>query len=187
MVEVVAGVRHDMTTTCGDYDTESDAERAFDDAVVRTKAFAIYRRVRGTYSYLRPGQDPKRPEIDRILFPLPAFKRAGWPIGPVGAELKRSGKKIGPPLSQLLDYGRASFDLGGGLWVNPAWNFLFPMPMVAGNVESIVAQQRLGGIYVDEYSGALTFHSARVLAVLDGTDWEIRQHNFNHGRKTGSR
>lgn len=179
----------DGTTTCGEYQMEADAEEAFDQAVKASGAFKTFKRPRGTHISPRPGQKPQGVEIDRILWPLPELRSQGWPTGPIGVELKKSGVKVGPPISQLIDYSRSSFQVTNGLWITTEWNFLFPMAPIHGNLESIVAQQRLGGAFIS-HRGRLTFHSgaARTLARFGpAPDWDIRPKNFNHGRKTGSR
>ena len=55
--------------------------------------------------------------MDRVLVPMRKLKEAGWSYGVIGIEAKRSDIKIGPAISQCLDYGRSLFELAGGVRV----------------------------------------------------------------------
>lgn len=142
----------------------------------------------GRYQYFRPGQDLQTPRIDRILLPNSRLKEAGWTLGPIGVELKRSGTKLGPPFCQLVSYSHATFKIGN-TWIVPEWYFLWPAERLTGPLQSILAGQRCGGAYRNQY-GQLVFHSAFVLAKV-GPDFEsaidVRPDNADHGRKVGSR
>lgn len=131
-----------------DYETEADAWAAFDAAMLRAKAmFSTYKEVRGELLQPRPGADDNGVRIDRILIPTLAGRSAGWKFGVIGVEAKRSNEKVGRPLSQCLDYSRAAFDIGDRILVVPTWIFLFPMQRVTGDLESIMAQQRIGYVW----------------------------------------
>lgn len=177
---------HEGKRTCGPWTTETESVAAFDQAIANTGMFRTWTEVSGRYQWLRPSQADRTPRIDRILVPEMALIAAGWDIGPIGVECKRSGEKTGPPISQLLDYTRAAWKLNH-TWVMPEWYFLWPLQPVKSTLESLFAQQRMGGIYLD-YHGHLIIHSRGNIARFntDGTV-EYRQHNTTSGRKTGSR
>jgi hypothetical protein len=173
--------------TCGHWETERESAEAFDDLITRTGRFTIHREVKGQYQHLRPGQEERHARIDRILIPDPSLHRYGWTVGPVGVELKRSGVKIGKPVAQLLDYTRAIWEVDYH-WVTPLWYFLWPLHQQGGPIESILAQNRCGGIFLDK--SKLVFHSTKQLAVADFelNTLEVRPpRNWQHGVKTGSR
>lgn len=178
--------RLDPSETTGFWQTEDDSARAFDDTVEGLGGlFRVYKETEGRYQHFRPAQLLKTPRIDRVLVPTQPLKEAGWTLGPVGVELKKSGTKLGPPLCQLIDYTHATWNLNGS-WVVPEWYFLWPAAKFLGPLKSILAGQRCGGIFRDTY-GQLVFHSAFILAKLSPDKIDVRPDNANHGQKTGSR
>lgn len=176
----------DPSETSGYWQTEQEAAQAFDNAIEDLGGlFRVYKEVEGRYQYFRPAQDLKTPRIDRILVPTTELKLAGWDLGPIGVELKKSGAKLGPPLCQLIDYTHATWNLNGN-WVVLEWYFLWPVDKLTGPLQSILAGQRCGGAYRDQYQ-RLIFHSAFIIAKLIEHDIDIRPNNLNHGFKVGSR
>lgn len=172
--------------TCGKWDTEAESVAAFDRYIAALGCFNVYTEVRGRYQFLRPAQALKAPRIDRILFPTPRLVEVGWTFGPVGVECKRSGTKTGPALNQLLDYTHAVWKINH-TWFLPEWYFLWPVQPTSGPLESILAQHRAGGIYMDE-RGRLVVHSRGILAKFTpGVMPDIRAYNGVAGTKTGSR
>lgn len=177
--------------TAGYYRTEVESCTALDRALEKPGLFNIYREVPGYFLQPKLGQEFKNPRIDRILTPKPALTALGWEYGPIGIECKRSMMRLGPPISQLLDYNRAIFEIKKGVWIKPEWLFLWPLDKVTGPVESILAQHRLGGAWVERWGGDLVFHSGQTLARLspDGcvTIGAGRNGAGRNGKKCGSR
>ena len=178
--------RFDPSETSGYYQTETESARAFDELVEGLGGlFRVHKEVEGRYQYFKPAQNLRTPRIDRILIPEPPLKDAGWDLGPVGVELKASSKKLGPLLCQLIDYSKATYRIGT-TWIVPEWFFLWPADKFTGPLQSVLAGQRCGGAYKDQY-GQLVFHSAFILAKLTARNIDVRPGNTNHGHKVGSR
>jgi hypothetical protein len=176
----------DPSTTSGYWQTELEAAQAFDNSIDDLGGlFRVYKEVEGRYQYFRPTQTLKTPRIDRILVPTAELQLAGWDIGPIGVELKKSGTKLGPPLCQLIDYTHATWNLKGN-WIIPQWYFLWSVDKLTGPLQSILAGQRCGGVYKDQYH-RLVFHSAFIIAKLAPGEVDVRPDNTNHGFKVGSR
>jgi hypothetical protein len=171
--------------TPGPWQTEVESEAALDHAIEATGMFIIYRQVRGHYISPRPDTDAKSPRIDRLLLPSPRLQALGWEHGIVGIECKRSGEKIGRPISQMLDYSRALWAIGDGAYVHCKWMLLWPLQKLGGPLASVMAQNRLGGVMLDSWNG-LSFHSggSRLARFKDGTA-DVRP--VAHGSKVGSR
>lgn len=166
--------------------TEEESALAFDTMIEDLGGlFRVYKEVEGRYQHFRPTQQLQTARIDRILVPTDTLKQAGWNLGPVGVELKASDKRLGPPLCQLIDYTHATWNLRGN-WIVPEWYFLWPVDKLTGPIQSILAGQRCGGIYRDQYQ-RLVFHSAYVIAKLAADNVDVRPDNTNHGQKVGSR
>jgi hypothetical protein len=169
--------------TAGEWDDERDACAALDAMIQSTGLFDIHREVRGHYMLPRTDTPNRLPRIDRVLFPSSQLiGNLGWRYGPVGVECKRSGEKLGRPVSQMMDYSRAVWDVGDGLWVNLRYVLLWPLEKQHSELASIMSQNRLGGIALNG-----TFHSGEaVLArIVDGKmSVPIVP---PHGNKNGSR
>lgn len=135
----------EQATTNGAHAVETDCWAEFDEAMNRlSNYFGVLREVTGWYVQSRSHCKPKQPRIDRIITPKRPLLDAGWDLGPVGVECKRSGEKLGPIISQCLDYQRASFPIHAGYTVNLEWIFVWPSGVVPGDIGSIMAQQRVG-------------------------------------------
>ncbi len=118
--------------TCGEYALEVDSAKAFDAAVEQSGLFKIWCEVPGELLQPLPGKKEKDFRIDRILCPAEKLRAAGWTKGLIGVELKRSGEKVGPPLSQCLDYLRAAWTLPSGVRVLIDYCFLWPLQKCGG-------------------------------------------------------
>jgi hypothetical protein len=173
-------------------DERKDSAPAFDAFIERTGLFKIYSEVRGQILQPRLGQTDQGVRIDRILSPTKKLKDAGWATGFVGVELKRSGEKIGPPLAQLLDYGRAVWTLPGGYDVMCRFYFLWPVKKQHSTNASIMAQHRVGNVEAKTYRNPewdrICFHCGEQMVLRhsyhdDRT--EIGKLNFGNG--AGSR
>jgi hypothetical protein len=135
-----------FSLTLGNYATEQESAAAFDDAIERSGLFRVYREVPGETLHPLPGMDKNGFRIDRILFPTEKIRGAGWSKGLAGVELKRSGEKLGHPISQSLDYLRAAWFLPSGIKVLVDYVFIFPLDTIAGPLGSVMAQNRIGGV-----------------------------------------
>jgi hypothetical protein len=174
----------DPSLTTGFFKTEEEATQALIDSL--GGLFRVYPQIEGRYQFFKHSRNLSYPIIDLILVPNPELKEAGWSWGPVGIEVKASGKKLGPALSQLIDYSTAAYPIHQ-TWIVPDFFFLFPANRFKGPLESILAHLRCGGIYRDPY-GQLIFHSTNIIARLsEAHGIDIRPNNTNHGHKVGSR
>lgn len=135
----------EQARTTGGHAVETDCWAEFD-AVMGSleNYFGVQREVTGWYLQPRSHCKPKQPRIDRIITPKRPLIQAGWDLGPVGVECKRSGEKLGPIISQCLDYQKAVFPIGHGYSVCLEWVFVWPSGVVPGDIGSIMAQQRIG-------------------------------------------
>lgn len=174
--------------TGGDFESEADAWDAFDRIILANKAFRMHREVEGEYLQPRIDTEEKSPRIDRILIPLGAAVEAGWVDGAIGIEGKRSGKKIGRLISQAMDYTRAAFCLKSGppgLTLLLKWVFVFPVEREVGDLESIMAQNRIGCATV--YNRGIRFTCGGSNALVLGEDGTVAAKQLPMGRKRGSR
>lgn len=173
--------------TVGQFKTEAQACAEFDRLIDGDPRFSrIYRECWGHYINPSPYEDDEKPRIDRILIPSRELQRAGWLHGPIGVEIKRSGIKMGRPVAQCIDYLRATFcpdeKSMAGFHMRVGLVFLFPAPKPTHDLESIMAQHRVGNCHID-YHGKLDFQFAgrHVLSLTEG------ERNFIPRRKVGSR
>jgi hypothetical protein len=172
--------------TAGAWETEAESCAALDAILDRISGFRVFTEVRGAYTQPRVVQDQRTPRIDRVLTPLPWLMDAGWVHGPIGIECKRSGEKLGPPISQCLDYSRALWEINHN-WVALNWVFLWPAKKTSGTVASILAQQRIGTADTSPYH-SLKLASGEAVLALFGADGRLEHvKDGNWGRKTGSR
>jgi hypothetical protein len=174
--------------TTGAWATEMESCAALDAVLAEHgHLWTVYREVSGTPVHLRPGQDRNGLRIDRILCARPALVELGWTAGIIGIELKRSGEKAGPPLSQCLDYLRASWRLPpAGSHVMLDYVFLWPLPKVAGTLASIMAQQRIGSAFATN-SNALRLVSGEANILTVRRSGEVHVGACNAGTRIGSR
>lgn len=173
--------------TCGQWRSEKESAAALDRALAGFAGFRVCREVRGQYMAPKLGQELSAPRIDRVLVPTAEFVASGWRHGIVGVECKRSEEKTGRPISQLLDYSRAVFQIKPGFWVVPALLFLWPLERISGPLESVMVQHHLGSAWSDPFR-ALCLHSGQyVLRVHHGGRVAFGPDIAAQGRKAGSR
>lgn len=136
---------HHRSLTVGEWATEQESAAVFD-AAVGDRWWTVYREVSGVLLQPRPAQTDGALRIDRVLIPKKPLIDAGWKHGAIGVELKRSGEKIGPPISQAIDYSRGAFTIPrfGGVRVVLDWVFIWPVASQGGTTASLMAQNRLG-------------------------------------------
>ena len=175
--------------TSGDYATEIESEAAFDAMIEKTGVFKIYKQVDGKYLHPRLLAEDKVPRIDRILCPEQKLIDQGWKFGPIGVELKKSNIKIGPPISQLLDYSRAIWEIkkGKGYWIMLVYSFLWPAVKQHGPIASLLAQNRIGTCESRSEYTPLEFYSGESRILTFSKDMVPGIGQCNAGWKTGSR
>lgn len=134
--------------TSGTYATEEEAAADFDARIEASGLFKCYVEVDGCQVQPRLRAEYKQVRIDRILIPAPPLLKANWSNGIIGVEIKTSGKKLGPVLSQCMDYSRTIWQLPmGRLEVCATWIMLWPCERVGGALESVMVQHRVGQAY----------------------------------------
>lgn len=173
--------------TCGSWPDEDASKAAFDELVERTECFRMYQEVRGHYVQPRLGTDERQPRIDRLLVPTQRLIDAGWVHGPIGVEIKQSGMKLGHPLSQALDYSRAVWHFKRGYHVMCEFVFVWPVEKQAGDIASLMAQNRVGTAWPGGSWSPLRFAVGEQI-VLDFDDAMCpRPREVKSGTKVGSR
>lgn len=187
--------------TLGNLKTEIESAKFFDEIMAaHQNLFRVQKEVTGHYVQPRflaanvVDEDGrvKRPRIDRIILPQRDLIEAGWRHGPFGVELKKSGEKVGPPLSQILDYTRAVWFLKdekgirNGYNIMLDWCFLWPWDCGHGNVESIAIQNRIGGAYFDHYYRFVLKTGGCKPLTISNTG-EVNAKTIASGNKVGSR
>jgi hypothetical protein len=170
--------------TCGDFAKEVDTEKYIVEKL--TGIFSVRPQVWGYPLQPRCGTELKKLRIDYILLPSKPLLSAGWDLGPVGLECKKSGEKIGPPLSQMMDYSRAGWDIRDGYSILLKYIFLFPMERQGGPIASLMAQNRLGGVEVT-HDDRLKFFSGEKVMLVCGPESQFEYRATNQGFKAGSR
>lgn len=178
--------RFEQARTVGNHSVETDCWSEFD-AVMATLDvyFKVMKEVTGWYLQPRSHCQPKQPRIDRILLPREPLRAQGWDLGPVGVECKRSGEKLGPVISQAIDYQRAVFPIHGGMTVNLEWTFIWPSGVVAGDLGSIMAQQRIG--HMQPRGNGIEFGCGDGYAQSISVEYGVRYRRPSCGYKVGSR
>jgi hypothetical protein len=179
--------------TNGSYERETASCEGFDDAVLRTGLFRVHREVHGSYLFILPEKNTAGAcRIDRILVPTEKLTKAGWDQGLVGVELKRSEKKLGPLVSQMLDYKRACWSLPGGAQAVLSWVFLFPCARTHNELASLMAQNRVGTCSLDypessEWHQLSFFCGEQSVLVCYLNQDRVEVKNTDLGRRVGSR
>lgn len=145
--------------------------------------FRVASEVTGWYVSQRSRVKAGRPRIDRILMPTKAMQDEGWDIGPIGVELKREGgKKIGPPVCQAIDYTHAVFPVGNGSTCMLEWVFVYPLREVAGDIASIMLQNRVG--WACSHLGVLYLKTDRTIRIEpSAVDWKKPQSGYKRGSR----
>lgn len=150
-------VRFSNEKTIGGWGTEEDAAAAFDNqaAIVSERGYwRVYSEVRGEYIQPRMFSDEtkSRCRADRIILPSQKLVDLGWPHGPIGIEIEPSRTPISRPLTQVEGYSRAIWHLPNGFHILPEWWFIWCWAQSLGNVDSIAAQKRIGGVCYDAHN-----------------------------------
>lgn len=169
----------------GDWLIEDDAKAEFDRRIESSGLFERnFREVRGYYLTHRPNRDGKDARIDRILLPGSTLREAGW-TSAIGVEIKASGQKLGPPLSQAIDYTYCAFNVGAH-WLHLPHIFLWPLRGQIGAVQSVMLQNSVGSVFDGHGTPLIFLLERRVIEIYD----DGRPPNVSHpvsGTKKGSR
>lgn len=169
--------------TLGELSDEESACKAFDIAIAGDPRFSeVIPECSGRPLVSSPFDIQQGLRIDRVLMPSPALRRAGWLHGAIGVEIKASGKKLGPIVAQCVDYIHAAFEIKPGFHVPLGFVFVFPARPPMGDIESVMAQNRIGTCLAAPL-GPIVFHrgSTRIVSI------EESERNFIPLRKVGSR
>lgn len=145
--------------TLGSYQSEEESAVAFDSIVGRhQKWWKVEEETWGQMMQPMPGCNKEQFRIDRILIPTSEFIKFGWDFGAIGIEIKNSGEKVGRPVCQCIDYRRCVFTLKSGYAVVLKQIFVWPFTHTGGDIECVMGQNRIGGVFhrrenVDFYLG----------------------------------
>jgi hypothetical protein len=185
-------LQFDSTETCGEYQDEREAVRAFDELVQRTGLFKSYSEVTGHLLHPRPAAEDKMMRIDRLLLPSKKLLAAGWKHGAIGVESKRSGVKVGPAIAQAMDYSRTVWvSPDTGLRVMTNYTVVWPLGEIRGVVHSILMQNNIGGVCLkrDSRDDRLLFHLGyrNVILEYDFGSQTLFTGSCKAGRRAGSR
>jgi|SanBayMetagenome_1026888.scaffolds.fasta_scaffold02213_12 hypothetical protein len=174
--------RANETTGC--YETEDDAKRDLM-GHVNDDHWEVYQEVAG--QVIHPKQDCHATKVtaDYILWPKQSLISQGWSIGPVIVEVKKSGHKLGPLLSQAFDYMRCQFSPAPGVSVRPKFCVVFPLARVQETVQSIMSHERVGHSHIGE-DGLLRIYLNGTLTYTQKGGIFLR-HAMRSGRKFGSK
>ena len=192
-METIAGAvkqyRDPETVTAGEFKTEDDAKKAFLDAFAATDCFTIYPEIDCWYFGGSVFGDRPTGRIDYVLTPKKKLLDAGWRMGIIGVEVKKSGHKAGPLICQMIDYSKAIYRLpeatGGSLVCLTA---VFCFPELTGRsyaIESIMAQHRLGYARHGKWHTSLLLGSTNILSFSD--ERGLICNSVGCGYKNGSR
>jgi hypothetical protein len=173
--------------TDGQWPDEAEAVRELDARLARcAHIFLVHREVPGTYVQPRYRTVERQPRIDRLLIPKSPLIDAGWNHGVIGVECKCSGKKLGTIIAQCQDYGRAVFRTPNNFALVCEWIFIWPLGTFAGDVASVMTQNRIGGLCGDRYT-LLKFKAACGNLMTISWDGVLDVRPMTAGQKVGSR
>ncbi|MBI5725045.1 MAG: hypothetical protein HZA50_13875 [Planctomycetes bacterium] len=170
--------------TCGNWQTEEQAEQFFIEFVNATGLFGVYRQIEGVALWKHHFQKYNGLRADVLLFPSAKLAAAGWASGCIVVEIKRSGEKIGPGISQLLDYMNAAWRLPGGS-VIPSFGFILPAIKQHGPLASVMSHQHVGTAFPDR--DAIKFQCGELTVLRAYRDGRVQLGGLDFGLKTGSR
>lgn len=165
--------------------TEVQVSQRFDSAIGSTGLFRVISEVAGTLIQPRPGQIDKAMRIDRILTPKPNLIAMGWTYGAIGIELKSTRAKLGPAISQAIDYSRSTWQISGGVILSLSYILLYPFPAQYGDISSVMAHNRIGTANSDFYALQMNSGGQNLLAVH--TNGEVKIGSLSAGSKSGHR
>ena len=162
--DVNVGDPRSSQRTCGNFLTEADACSFFDSFLERNRYFFAEKEVNGRLlfdSNPRDAGDGWNLRIDRILHPTKDAISAGWKLGSIGVEIKKSDIKVAGAIAQMLEHKRSLFRSRYLNWnrVLPMVLALFPARQMAYDLGSIFAQSNILSCYHNKWEGSLNFVS----------------------------
>lgn len=178
----------ESATTAGTFTTEPQAWDYFDELVVANGCFAVHREVCGEYIHPRMNTIDKTARLDRLLIPSRKALDAGWRLGAIAVEGKKSGNDLGPMIAQALDYTRCAWRLSvgnPGMILMAEWLFLYPVDCPGGSIESVMAQNRIGWCRADRQR--IVFGTGGMHGLVLNEDGTMTHKPMLAGRKRGSR
>jgi len=176
------------SVTSGNFANEDDSKRAFVEAFKATDCFNIYEEIDCWYFGGSVFGDKPTGRIDYVLAPRKRLIDAGWRMGIIGIEVKKSGHKAGPLICQMIDYSKAVFrlpDACGASMVCLSSVCCFPGITHCGYaIGSIMCQHRLGNVIVKKQRTMIQVGSTNMFSL---SDRGIECRFINSGYKNGSR
>jgi hypothetical protein len=174
--------------TAGNFTDENEACDSFDRIITDSDLFTVYKEVTGKMIFNRfYKKEIINPRIDRILTPKIKLINAGWDNGIIGVEIKRSGKKVGRPIAQSMDYlDSAWFITPANLAVLLSHVCLYPCDQLYNNVGSICSQNHIGQIIL-HYNKLEIFSGQNRLLSYNFENKELVIRTNKNGLTTGSR
>lgn len=176
--------------------SEKDEELFLIDTLIKTGLFTIYNQVFGRCYHIDPHNLQGKNTsgimcIDIIAMPTKKAISEGWSYGPIGIEAKDINIKMGPGLSQCIDYKNSLWELDKykwpNLWINLKYVFYYPMEPQSGLIASIMAQNRIGTICKGHHSLLkMNFSSFGILRIEHDMTYKINT-STTAGMKLGSR
>ena len=170
--------------TTGKYETEDDAARDFI-AHVSDEHWHVEQEVAGEVVFPKPDCKSRNVRVDYALFPRPALIENGWSAGPIIVEVKKSNVKVGPVVSQAMDYMRCVFNGPYGQRFQPLFCVIFPLQRLYEHMQSIMSDQRIGHAHVGD-DNVLRMYLNGTCAYNE-TDGVFLRSALKSGRKFGSR
>lgn len=125
-------------------------------------------------------------DFDFLLTPTQKLIAAGWEAGIVGVEVKKSGHKAGPLVTQMKDYRNAVYRIKNGILVVPSIVCCFPpLTSVKGPLQNVMANNALGCARVNNHGTSFLVDSTNVFACDVGGNVTVKP--LKSGMKNGSR
>lgn len=170
--------------TTGKYETEEEATRDFI-SHVNHEHWHVEQEVTGEVVFPKPGCNAKSVRVDYALFPRPALIANGWSAGPIIVEVKKSNVKVGPVVSQAMDYMRCVFSGPYSQRFQPLFCVIFPLQRMFEHMQSIMSDQRIGHAHVGD-DNVLRIYLNGACAYTE-TGGVFLRSALKSGRKFGSR
>jgi hypothetical protein len=174
---------HEQTT--GPWDDELQAKKELLQFLNDKELFLTFPEISGVPLLTRPGKTPQSVRADVLAMPI-GIHESRFECGAIVFEVKRPGEKIGPAISQLLDYLNSAFKVPSGVSVVPSYGFIFSAPPQHGTLASIMAQNHIGTAEIRQGILHLYCGEQRLLSIAS-SGVIAKYGNLNFGNKTGSR
>jgi len=178
---------------------EPQAKKYLEEIIPR-EYFNIYKECKGDIQFIKPIKQlyikwkktkiPEYLKIDYILEPTEKLIDAGWELGCIGVEVKRTNERMyGKILSQIFDYQNCFFKLPGNKNKIPlSMIFLFPYERFYGLMASIMLQEGIGVIKpYQQQRGFDLLHGHGLYRILSVWDEGVEIHRPRFGYVIGSK